>query len=126
MEREWTTSSMEITIKENTRMENLRDLVCIHGQMEVSIQATSKGDSSLERESGGKPLSKLVLQQMNTMVSICKIRSADTVSSNGLQAIHTRVITKMMKEMDMGRCVGLMVASMLVSGCVESSMVMVR
>jgi hypothetical protein len=50
------------------------------------------------------------------MESINWIRSVDMVSSNGLQGIHIRGIIKMMKGMDMERCVGQMVVNILENG----------
>jgi uncharacterized protein YjgD (DUF1641 family) len=76
----------------------------------------------MEKENGRKEIPKQVRYLIHMKVITTKIRRADMGSSNGTVVISTKDIIKTMKDMDMEKCIGLMVQFTKVLGVKESRM----
>jgi hypothetical protein len=76
----------------------------------------------MEKENGRKEIPKQVRFLIPMKAITTKIRRVDMESSNGTVVINTKVIIKTMKDMDMEKCIGLMVQFTKVHGGKESRM----
>jgi hypothetical protein len=74
------------------------------------MKGSLKMGSKIGKENGKKLLKLLVVQLMNILVNIKMIRSVDKESLNGQVEITIKESIRMMKEMDMEKCSGLMAA----------------
>ena len=69
MVKEQINSLMVILSGVNIKLENLMDLVFIHGQMDVFMKETLNVDLNMEKGNGKKLRNNLVLQLMNIVVN---------------------------------------------------------
>jgi hypothetical protein len=75
----------------------------------------------MEKVNGAKKLKHKIVIVMK--VNISSIKNLVSVFSHGKVVINIEGPTKMMKDMDMVKCTGLMVATTKENGFMESSMV---
>jgi len=102
---------MEISIQVNIKMENLKVLECINGQMEIRTKVSLRMEWNMVKVDGVKQQKKMIQKEdkILTKDTFLKIKNMVMENSNGIQAIFTEVITMKMNDKDMVKWFGLMV-----------------
>lgn len=120
MARELIFSPTRILIQANTNLVSQMVLGNINGRMEAHILVSLKMVLSMAKASGRRQEIKLTAIVMKG--NMCQIRRTGMVYSIGKVEIFIKAVIKKMKEMAMGKCIGLMVRVIKGHGNKESSM----
>ena len=100
MEEEYKYFWMGIPMRDNTPMENLKAMEFINGKMGQYIKASSKMVSDMDMDSGHS-------DKRNMKGSMWMIEEMDKDSINGEAKVTIRGISLMIRDMDLGKCIGI-------------------